>query len=131
WRPDAGGQRPHRAWQGALRGTARSGRRDGRRGAPGPLLADDRGDRQLRTTAMSLTPPLPSAFQLASDEVHDWCAGLDVAPETSARLYATLTPDERTRSASDAPRGARALRVASMIAFIAALLGLGNWACRG
>src|SRR6266704_4791590 len=42
-----------------------------------------------------------------------------------------LTPDKRTRSASDAPRGARALRVASMIAFIAALLGPGNWECRG
>src|SRR5438128_11852250 len=88
-----------------------------------------RGDRHLTTTAMSLPPPLPSSFQLASDEVHSWCASLDVPPETSARLYATLTPDERTRRASDAPRGARALRVASMIAFIAALLGLGNWAC--
>src|SRR5882724_11146024 len=73
--------------------------RDGRRGAPGRLLADDRGDRQMRTTSMSLTPPLPSSFQLASDEVHSWCASLDVPPETSARLYATLTPDERTRSA--------------------------------
>ena len=48
---------------------------------------------------MSLTPSLPSSFQLASDEVHSWCASLDVPPETSARLYATLTPDERTRSA--------------------------------
>jgi len=48
---------------------------------------------------MSLTPPRPSSFQLASDEVHSWCARLDVPPETSARLYATLTPDERTRSA--------------------------------
>ena len=57
------------------------------------------GDRQLTTTAMSLTPSLPSSFQLASDEVHSWCASLDVPPETSARLYATLTPDERTRSA--------------------------------
>src|SRR2546426_11117451 len=73
--------------------------RDGRRGAPGRLIADDRGDRQLTTTAMSLTPPLPSSFQLAPDEVHSWCASLDVPPETSARLYATLTPDERTRSA--------------------------------
>src|SRR5260370_41045919 len=52
----------------------------------------------MTTTAMSLTPSLPSSFQLASGEV---------------------------------PRGARALRVASMIAFIAALLGLENWACRG
>lgn len=48
---------------------------------------------------MSLTPSLPSSFQLASDEVHSWCASLDVPPETSARLYETLTPDERTRSA--------------------------------
>src|SRR5437867_13028662 len=84
----------------------------------------------MRTTAMSLTPSLPSSFQLASDEVHSWRPSPDVPPETSARLYTTLTPDERTRSARDAPRGARALRVASMIAFIAALL-LGNWACRG
>src|SRR5437870_3813495 len=52
----------------------------------------------MMTTAMSLTPSLPSSFQLASDEV---------------------------------PRGARALRVALMIAFIAALPGLGNWACSG
>ena len=49
--------------------------------------------------AVSLAPPLPSSFQLASDEVHSWCASLDVPPETSARLYATLTPDERVRSA--------------------------------
>jgi 4'-phosphopantetheinyl transferase len=48
---------------------------------------------------MSLTPSRPSSFRLASDEVHSWCASLDVAPETSARLYATLTPDERARSA--------------------------------
>src|SRR5213596_2074573 len=48
---------------------------------------------------MSLTPSLPSSFQLASDEVHSWCVSLDVPPETSGRLYATLTPDERTRSA--------------------------------
>jgi 4'-phosphopantetheinyl transferase len=48
---------------------------------------------------MSLTASLPSSFQLASDEVHIWCASLDVPPETSACLYATLTPDERSRSA--------------------------------
>jgi len=48
---------------------------------------------------MPLTPSRPSSFELASDEVHSWCASLDVPPETSARLYATLTPDERTRSA--------------------------------
>jgi 4'-phosphopantetheinyl transferase len=48
---------------------------------------------------MSLPPPQPSSFQLADDEIHSWCASLDVPSETSARLYATLTPDERTRSA--------------------------------
>jgi 4'-phosphopantetheinyl transferase len=41
----------------------------------------------------------PSSFELASDEVHSWCVSLDVVPEISARLYATLTSDERTRSA--------------------------------
>src|SRR6266568_4955624 len=40
-------------------------------------------------------------------------------------------PILRVDATGDAPRGARVLRVASMIAFIAALLGLGNWACRG
>jgi 4'-phosphopantetheinyl transferase len=48
---------------------------------------------------MSLTLSRPGSFQLASGEVHSWCASLDVPAETSARLYATLTPDERTRSA--------------------------------
>jgi 4'-phosphopantetheinyl transferase len=48
---------------------------------------------------MSLTPLLPDAFQLAPDEVHVWCVRLDVAPETSARLYATLTREERARCA--------------------------------
>jgi 4'-phosphopantetheinyl transferase len=48
---------------------------------------------------MSLNSSLPSSVKLARDEVHSWCASLDVPPETSARLYATLTPDERTRSA--------------------------------
>jgi 4'-phosphopantetheinyl transferase len=48
---------------------------------------------------MSLAPSRPGSFQLASGEVHSWCASLDVPAETSARLYATLTPDERTRSA--------------------------------
>jgi 4'-phosphopantetheinyl transferase len=54
---------------------------------------------ELTTTAMSLTPSTPGSFQLASGEVHSWCASLDVPAETSARHYATLTPDERTRSA--------------------------------
>jgi 4'-phosphopantetheinyl transferase len=48
---------------------------------------------------MSLTLSLPGSFDLAPDEVHSWCASLDVPPETSARLYATLTPGERNRSA--------------------------------
>jgi 4'-phosphopantetheinyl transferase len=48
---------------------------------------------------MFLTPSPPSSFQLASDEIHCWRASLDVPPETFARLYASLTPDERTRSA--------------------------------
>ena len=48
---------------------------------------------------MSLTPSLPRSVQLASDEVHSWCASLDVPPETSAGLYVTLTSDERNRSA--------------------------------
>lgn len=38
-------------------------------------------------------------FQLASDEVQIWCVRLDVPPQTSARLHATLTVDERNRSA--------------------------------
>ncbi len=37
----------------------------------------------------------------------------------------------RVDATGDAPRDARAPRVAWIIAFIAALLGLGNWACRG
>ena len=32
-------------------------------------------------------------------EVHSWCVRLDVPPETSADLYATLTSDEQNRSA--------------------------------
>lgn len=38
-------------------------------------------------------------LQLPSHEVHIWCASLDVPPGTSARLYATLSSDERKRSA--------------------------------
>ena len=48
---------------------------------------------------MSLIPSLLSSLQPPSDEVHIWCASLNVPQEASARLYATLTPDERTRSA--------------------------------
>jgi 4'-phosphopantetheinyl transferase len=32
-------------------------------------------------------------------EVHSWCVSLDVPPETSASFYATLSQDERNRSA--------------------------------
>jgi len=32
-------------------------------------------------------------------EVHSWCVSLDVPPDTCAGLYATLTSDERNRSA--------------------------------
>src|SRR5262245_31572463 len=45
-----------------------------------------------------LTPSPAGLFRLASDEVHSWCARLDVSPETSARLSTTLSSDERTRS---------------------------------
>src|SRR5687767_15881523 len=38
-------------------------------------------------------------FQLSSDEAQIWCVRLDVPPQTSAGLYATLTDDERNRSA--------------------------------
>src|SRR5207247_8864750 len=43
----------------------------------------------------------------------------------------TIVENRETAKSSDAPHGARALRGASMIAFIAALLGLGNWTCWG
>ncbi|HKO52134.1 MAG TPA: 4'-phosphopantetheinyl transferase superfamily protein [Polyangiaceae bacterium] len=39
------------------------------------------------------------SFRLTSGEVHSWRVSLDVPPETSARLLATLAPDERARSA--------------------------------
>jgi 4'-phosphopantetheinyl transferase len=38
-------------------------------------------------------------FQLPRGTVHCWCVSLDVPPETVAGLYATLTSDERNRSA--------------------------------
>lgn len=38
-------------------------------------------------------------FRLAPAEVHCWCINLDVPPETSARLYTTLTADEHDRVA--------------------------------
>src|SRR5438093_2683533 len=110
-RPDARGQHPHRARQGALPGATRSARRDGRRGAPGRLLADDRGDRQMTATAPTApepavtkpntarAPTLAGPSRVASDEVHVWSACLDVPAETLARLYATLAVDERNRSA--------------------------------
>jgi 4'-phosphopantetheinyl transferase len=48
---------------------------------------------------MSVTSPPRGSLHLASDEVHIWCARLDVPPETSAHLDAILTADERNRSA--------------------------------
>ena len=48
---------------------------------------------------MSTAPSLAGSFQLVSGEVHSWCASLDVLPATSARLYATLSLEERHRSA--------------------------------
>ena len=48
---------------------------------------------------MSLAASPPRSLQLPSDEVHTWCASLDVSADTGARLCATLTPDERHRSA--------------------------------
>src|SRR5207244_1129644 len=41
----------------------------------------------------------PGMFKLPSHEVHIWYASLDVPPETSARLYTTLSSDERKRRA--------------------------------
>ena len=38
-------------------------------------------------------------WHLASGEVHSWCVRLDVPSETAADFYATLTSDERNRSA--------------------------------
>src|SRR5215468_1627086 len=48
---------------------------------------------------MSAASAVTVPFRLARDEVHSWCFRLDVPPETSACLYATLTGDERNRSA--------------------------------
>jgi 4'-phosphopantetheinyl transferase len=38
-------------------------------------------------------------LQLAREEVHCWCVALDVSAGTVAGLHATLSPDERQRSA--------------------------------
>ncbi len=38
-------------------------------------------------------------WHLASGEVHSWCVRLDVPSETTADFYATLSSDERNRSA--------------------------------
>lgn len=48
---------------------------------------------------MSTTLSVTGLWRLACDAVHSWCVRLDVSPETSAGLYATLTSDERNRSA--------------------------------
>lgn len=52
------------------------------------------------------------------------CAATGYRSRTS-----TIVENRETAKSTDAPRRARALRVASMIAFIAALLALGSWAC--
>lgn len=49
--------------------------------------------------AMPCTPAYAGAVHLRSNEVHSWCVSLDVSPEACARLDATLTRDERSRSA--------------------------------
>src|SRR5438034_6065717 len=46
-------------------------------------------------TSCSATDP----FRLASNKVHSWALALDLPPEASARLDATLSHDERNRSA--------------------------------
>ena len=48
---------------------------------------------------MLLTPSHGGSFQLTSDDVHGWCVSLDVSPEAYTRLHATLSCDERSRSA--------------------------------
>src|SRR5215211_2973172 len=53
----ARGQRPHRPQHGALRGTTRSARRDGRRGPPRRLLADDRRDRRMTAVGPKAAEP--------------------------------------------------------------------------
>ena len=53
----------------------------------------------MTTTAISVPASLPKPFHLAADEVHIWCYSLDVPPETSARLYTILAPEERIRCA--------------------------------
>src|ERR1041385_896299 len=53
------------------------------------------------------------------------------APQLKVDVRPEKGPMLRVNTTGDASRGARALRVALMIAFIAALLALGNWACRG
>jgi 4'-phosphopantetheinyl transferase len=48
---------------------------------------------------MSITPSPANCFQLASDEVHSWCVSLNAPHERCVRLYASLTCEERNRSA--------------------------------
>ncbi len=48
---------------------------------------------------MPLSPSPERPFQLNPDEVHTWCVGLDVSPETCVRLHATLASHERSRCA--------------------------------
>ena len=58
-----------------------------RRGALGRLLADDRGARQLTTTAMSLTPSLPSSFQLAKSVLISNTSGRNLITPISRAIF--------------------------------------------
>src|SRR5881397_2281501 len=51
----------------------------------------------MTTTAMSLTPSLPSSFQLASDEVHSWCASPKADGLRAHRPGANPRPARRPR----------------------------------
>jgi len=53
------------------------------------------------------------------------------SPASQLNVDVRLGKPLRVDATGDAPRGTRALRVAPMIVFLAALLVLGNWACRG
>src|SRR5262245_8268464 len=50
-------------------------------------------------SAAAFTPAPADGFRLMPGDVHCWSVGLDVPPETVARLHATLAPDERARAA--------------------------------
>src|SRR5258707_15593906 len=56
---------------------------------------------------------------------------LSPASQLSVDMRPGKAPMLRADGPDAAPRRARGLRVATMIALTAALLGLGNWTCRG